>query len=261
MATSKLKYVYGPVPSWRLGSSLGIDPISRKHKICSFDCVYCQLGKTKTCTDQRKEFVAIEQIIKELKSLPPLQIDYITLSGTGEPTLAKNLGRLILKIKNVRPEKIAVLTNASLLSQTAVRQDLLAADLVAVKLDAATQEIFEAVNKPVKRIRLNDIIRGIKDFRNEYTGQLVLQIMFIEHNQHQVKQLAALADEIKPDEAHLNTPLRPCGVRPLSQQDMDVIKRYFKNQQVVMVYDAKVKQIQPISSAETIRRRGKNIAP
>ena len=102
---SAFKYIYGPVPSWRLGSSLGIDPLSQKGKVCTFGCIYCQIGETKLLTDERKTFVRIPDLIDELGSLPPLKIDYITFSGTGEPTLAANLGQMIKAIKKIRKEK------------------------------------------------------------------------------------------------------------------------------------------------------------
>ncbi|MFC1805334.1 radical SAM protein, partial [Candidatus Omnitrophota bacterium] len=125
-----LQYIYGPVPSWRLGSSLGIDPISRSKKICSFDCTYCQLGKTEIFSDQRQVFVPTNKIIEEFKLVPLIQIDYITFSGVGEPTLASNLGEAIRGVKEIRKERIAVLTNSSLIDRDDVKRDLLLADLV-----------------------------------------------------------------------------------------------------------------------------------
>ena len=110
MDAKSFKYVYGPVSSWRLGCSLGIDPVSKGRKICSFDCIYCQVGKTGLLIDERHRFINCEDIIKELDSLPPLEIDYITFSGAGEPTLASNLGEMIRGIKKIRQEKIAVIT-------------------------------------------------------------------------------------------------------------------------------------------------------
>jgi len=127
---SDFKYIYGPVPSWRLGSSLGIDPLSKDGKVCSFDCLYCQLGETKFLTDERKKFVPGEEVIGELDSLPTLKIDYITFSGMGEPTLASNLGQMIKAIKKIRKEKIAVLTNSSLMHREDVQKDLFCADFV-----------------------------------------------------------------------------------------------------------------------------------
>ena len=155
MSARNYRYIYGPVPSWRLGSSLGIDPLSRDGKVCSFDCIYCQIGETAFLTDERKTFVPAAKIINELDSLPALKIDYITFSGTGEPTLAENLGQMIKAIKQIRREKIAVLTNSSLMYREDVQRDLFLADFVVAKLDAPSQTIFELVNRPIKTIKIN----------------------------------------------------------------------------------------------------------
>jgi len=178
MDKKNYKYIYGPVPSWRLGSSLGIDPLSVKDKVCPFDCVYCQIGKTKCLTDKRKIFVKTEDIITEFKSLPPLEIDYITFSGTGEPTLAKNLGEMIKEIKKIKKQdtKIAVLTNSALLNDKTVREDLFSADFVAAKLDAVQDDIFQAVNKPMKNLKLETIIKTIKKFKNDYNGNSLCKL-------------------------------------------------------------------------------------
>ena len=108
MSKSGYRYIYGPVSSWRLGRSLGVDPISAKEKICTFDCVYCQLGRTKTFSSERREFVRIKDVIHEIQTLPLPPIDYITFSGAGEPTLAKNLGGMIKAVKKIRKEKVLV---------------------------------------------------------------------------------------------------------------------------------------------------------
>ncbi|MCK5584343.1 MAG: radical SAM protein, partial [Elusimicrobiales bacterium] len=141
MKIKKFKYIFGPVPSWRLGSSLGVDLISGTRKTCSFDCVYCQVGRTLKLSSRREVFVKKSEILKEIKSLPKAKIDYITFSGMGEPTLAKNLGELIKAVKKVRPEKVAVLTNSSVLNRKDVRDELMEADFVIAKLDASNQKI------------------------------------------------------------------------------------------------------------------------
>ncbi|MBN2483962.1 MAG: radical SAM protein [Candidatus Omnitrophica bacterium] len=251
------RYIYGPVPSWRLGSSLGIDPLSQDRKICTFDCVYCQIGNIESFTDERNEFVKISDIVEELDRLPLLKIDYITFSGTGEPTLAKNLGQMIRALKKIRNEKIAVLTNSSLMDREDVQEDLSAADFVAAKLDAATEDVFEPVNKPMSTIKLDRIIEAIKKFRTRYPGKLALQIMCIEENRRQAEEIAAIAREIKPDEVQLNTPLRPCRVRSLSREEMDRIKGYFSGINVISVYESEKKKVKPVSDEATLRRRGK----
>ncbi len=255
--TRNYKYIYGPVPSWRLGSSLGVDPISQDEKICTFDCVYCQLGKTRFLSSERKLFVSEDKIIEEISSLPPVKIDYITFSGTGEPTLAENLGRMIKAVKQIRREKVAVLTNSSLLHREDVMKDLFLADFVVAKLDASCEETFELVNRPVKIVKMKTVIKAIKDFRSCYIGKLALQVMFIEQNKKYAKEIARIAKEINPDEVQINTPLRPCGVKPLTKSEIEAIERHFTGLNTVSVYKAEKRTIRPISSEDTLRRRGK----
>ncbi|HDP37258.1 MAG TPA: radical SAM protein [Candidatus Atribacteria bacterium] len=257
MSKRVYKYIYGPVPSWRLGSSLGIDSLSQDKKICTFDCIYCQIGKTNHLTDKRDVFAKVGDIVEEIDSLPPLEIDYMTFSGTGEPTLAKNLGQMIKALKKIRNEKIAVLTNSSLMYRKDVQEDLFAADLIVAKLDASSQNIFELVNQPIKTVKLDSIIQAIKDFKNCYLGRLALQIMFMAENKKHAKEIAQIAREIKPDEVQLNTPLRPCKIRPLSEDELDAIGSYFSGLNIVSVYKAERKKIKPISSKDTLKRRGK----
>jgi len=257
MSKKKYKYIYGPVPSWRLGSSLGIDLVSKGRKICSFDCVYCQIGKTGLLTDDRRIFIKCKDIIEELDSLPPLKIDYITFSGAGEPTLAANLGEMIKSVKQIRKEKIAVISNSSLFHREDVRKDLQLADFVIAKFDASTQETLMAVNKPMKTINIKHIVSGIKTFREMYKGKLALQIMFIEQNKGSVKDIARIVKEINPDEVQINTPLRPCGVKPLSESEIDKIETYFNDLKTISVYKSERKEISSLSDEETLKRRGK----
>jgi len=257
MSARNYRYIYGPVPSWRLGSSLGIDPLSRDGKVCSLDCIYCQIGETAFLTDERKTFVPVAKIIDELGALPALKIDYITFSGTGEPTLAENLGQMIKAIKQIRREKIAVLTNSSLMYREDVQRDLFLADFVVAKLDASSQTIFELVNRPIKTIKIDTIIQAIKDFKSYYPGKLALQIMFIEENKIYAKEIARIAKEIEPDEVQINTPLRPCKVRPLPESELNAIEGHFEGLKTVSVYKAEKREIEPISSKDTLKRRGK----
>jgi wyosine [tRNA(Phe)-imidazoG37] synthetase (radical SAM superfamily) len=257
MTKQKFKYIFGPVPSWRLGSSLGVDPISGKKKICSFDCIYCQVGKTLKVSSRRKVFVNKNEIIKEIKSLPKAKIDYITFSGMGEPTLAKNLGEMIKAIKRIRKEKIAVLTNSSVLKRKEVRDDLMNADFVVAKLDASNQKIFEKMDKPVKSLKLKTIIAGIKTFKKTFKGKLALQIMFTPDNKKYAAQIAKIAKDINPDETQLNTPLRPCGAKPVSKKELAEIAKYFKGLNIVSVYKAERKKVKSFSDEGTLIRRGK----
>lgn len=237
MDKNSFKHIYGPVASWRLGCSLGVDLLSAREKYCSFDCIYCQIGKTKTLTTKRKVFIPGKKIITEIKSLPNVKIDYITFSGRGEPTLAKNLGQVIKAIKRLRQEPIAVLTNASLLHRKDVRRALCLADLVAVKLDVDSQKQLELINKPAKGIKFSTILKGIKNFRKEYKGKLALQIMLMDANKALAKNIARLAKDIQPDEIQICTPIRISLVKPLSRKVLSALKRHFRGMDVISFYD------------------------
>jgi len=264
----KYKYIYGPVVSWRLGSSLGIDLLSQEEKICNFDCIYCQLGLTKKHSIERKIYVPIQEVIEELERLPEAQIDYITFSGRGEPTLAENLGQAIKAIKLIRKVPVAVLTNSSLMDKENVRKELALADFVIAKLDAYSPESLQTINRPTKDIEFASILDGIREFRKEYEGKLALQIMFIEKNKDNVNKLSYLTNYIKPDEVQINTPLRSCNIKPLSKEEILKIKETFnsackggflrKEINVISVYDERVlKDVLPVSDEDTLKRRGK----
>ncbi len=257
---SKYKYIYGPVPSWRLGSSLGIDLLSQDEKICNFSCLYCQLGRDTEYTSERKLYVSTQKVIDEIKSLPEkLEIDYYTFSGRGEPTLAKNFGETIDALKEISKGPIAVLTNASLIDRSDVQDELKEADFVSLKLDAYSQKLFEKINRPARGINLNKIIRNMKEFKEEYRGRLALQIMFIDKNKNYVDELIKIVKEINPDEVQINTPLRPCKVKPLSREEITIIKEKFEilDSDIVSVYEAEHKKVKSISNEDTLRRRGK----
>jgi wyosine [tRNA(Phe)-imidazoG37] synthetase (radical SAM superfamily) len=262
MEPSKYKYIYGPVSSWRLGRSLGIDPISSFQKICTFDCVYCQAGRTEVFLAQREVFVPTEALIHELRSLPDVAVDYITFAGNGEPTLAKNLGEMIRGVRMVRKEKIAVITNASLIDRKDVVEDLLLADLVEAKLDASSAASFQLVNHPMTEILWEDIVEGLKVFRKVYRGHLTLQIMFVASNKACAAAIAKIAHQIGPDEIELNTPLRACAVKPLLPEEMEEITSVFRGIcgakiKVRSVYEEKREKSRPFHQPSTERRRGK----
>jgi len=254
----KFKFIYGPVPSWRVGSSLGIDLLSQEDKICSYDCLYCQLGRTKILTATRQLYVPEDTILRELEMLPAdISIDYMTLSGRGEPTLAINLGDMINALKGIRKEAIAVITNSSLMNRQDVWEELSSADFVIAKLDACSQESFMAVNQPFQEIEFNAIVQGLKEFKKHFQGKLALQIMFIGENAQYAKNIAGLAKEIQPDEIQINTPLRPCGVQPLKREELSEIKDLFSGLNAISVYESRKKIVKPISDGDTLKRRGK----
>ena len=205
---SSLVSVYGPVESWRVGRSLGVD-LLLVNSICSFRCVYCQLGKINVHTIERKVYVPTTRVLADLKASNWREADVITLSGSGEPTLAANLGEVIREIKALTGKPVLVLTNATTLNDALVRRELGAADKVFCKLDAADERTFRMVARPVTGLTLQSILEGIKQFRDEYTGHLAVQIMLMRLHRRQAEAFARLLSEIRPDEVQLNAALRP----------------------------------------------------
>ncbi len=251
-----MSVIYGPVPSWRLGRSLGIDLLNTQRKVCSFNCVYCQLGETNRFILDPEEFVSLEQLAREMRSVRQIEADYATFSGMGEPTLAGNLGEAIQLARLVLGLPIAVLTNSSLMFRENVRQELAHADTIVAKLDVPNEELFALVNRPAHGLHFSQIVEGIRRFRNEYRGKLALQVMFIEANRNYASEIAALTRQISPDELQINTPLRPCAVRPLAPKSIAKARREFTNfEHVVTVYEAERRKVSPFDLAETLRRR------
>jgi len=248
--------IYGPVPSWRLGRSLGIDLLSTPVKTCSFNCVYCQLGKTINSVTERKQYIPLSRLALELEPLKNIAADYATFSGVGEPTLAKNLGKAISLVKKVLKLPVAVLTNSSLMMRKDVRKELTQADIVVAKLDASNEKLFHAINRPAIGCSLDEIVRGIRNFRSEFSGKLALQMMFIEANKGYASKMAKIAEQLSPDEVELNTPLRPCAVKPLTPASISVIKFAFsKFKNVVTVFEVSRPEVAALNTEETRRRR------
>ena len=204
--------VYGPVASWRYGRSLGIDPIGPV-SACSFDCVYCQLGEIEEKTRDRRIFVATSRILRDLRAVAIDGIDVISLSGSGEPTLALNLGEIVSAIKAATGKPVVVLTNASLLGDPGVRQEVALADFVAAKVDAVGDGRLRRVDRPVAGIGFAEIRRGLLAFRREYRGQLAVQTMLLGRwPEREQADYVAFIGELAPDEIQLCAPTRP---RPL----------------------------------------------
>jgi wyosine [tRNA(Phe)-imidazoG37] synthetase (radical SAM superfamily) len=215
-----MQYIYGPVQSRRLGLSLGVSLIP--HKTCNFDCVYCQLGKTRETVAQRREYIKITDVIQELAGWlqqNPEQagaLNYITLSGAGEPTLNTAIGECIAWVKKNTAVSLCVMTNGSTLIDPAVRQELLAADLVVPSLDAAVESVFQAVDRPISGLKVEEVIGGIELFRREYRGKIWLEIMLIKGKNEGIENIRALVDaagRIRPDKIQLNSPVR-CTTEP-----------------------------------------------
>jgi len=200
--------VYGPVNSWRVGRSLGIDLLFTS-SICSFRCLYCQLGKIETPTRERRVWVSTEQMLADLEASDWQSADMITFSGSGEPTLALNLGEAIRAVKARTGKPVMVLTNATMLEDPAVRADLRDADRVYCKLDAGDEKTLQLIDRPVEGVTLAGIVNGIKLLKAEYPGYLAIQSMFMPVNKKAIAAFAAILKDIGPAEVQLNTPLRP----------------------------------------------------
>jgi wyosine [tRNA(Phe)-imidazoG37] synthetase (radical SAM superfamily) len=206
--TDKISTVYGPVDSWRLGRSLGVDLLCVS-SVCSFRCVYCQLGRINVRTAERRVYVPTRRVMDDLSRAGWRGADCVTLSGSGEPTLAANLGEVICGVKELTGKPVAVLTNAAHLESAGVRRDLGGADVVFCKLDAADEESFGRINRPVEGVTLASVVAGIKLLRAEYGGRLAVQTMLSPLNADGIEGLARLLAEIRPDEVHLCAPSRP----------------------------------------------------
>lgn len=251
-----MKIVYGPVASWRLGRSLGIDVICSKNKICSFDCTYCQLQHTERITTKQEAFINVDEMRQELAhALESTTADVVTLSGMGEPTLASNLSEIIQGIRQTTKLPIALLTNSTLLYKPETQQILKDIDIIVAKLDAPNQQLFQRINRPAKGVTFSQTLKGIKEMKNQFSGRFDLQMMFIDENKDEATAMAELARLIDPDVIELNTPLRPCKIAPLSQQDMDVIQTYFSNMSTISVYHSEKPKTDPIDKLELIQRR------
>ncbi len=203
-------HVFGPVPSRRLGRSLGVDLVP--YKTCTYDCIYCQLGATTCKTLERREWAPLDDVLEDLRAALDTRPDFITLSGSGEPTLFSKLGDLIGGIKDLTDVPVAVLTNGSLLSVPEVRAGLLEADLVVPSLDAGNERLFRIVNRPHEDIAFDRMVEGLTAFRQEYGGRYWLEVLLlggITAVPAEVEQIADIAAKIGPDRVHLNTATRP----------------------------------------------------
>ncbi|HNX81057.1 MAG TPA: radical SAM protein [Candidatus Omnitrophota bacterium] len=210
-----MKHVYGPLKSRRLGYSLGLS--LTPYKICNFDCLYCQLGKTVQTVSQRKEYVPVAEIADELSrwlaahKKEAERLDFITFSGSGEPTLNSAFGNLIAQIKKITDIPVCVITNASLVFDPAVREALCQASVIVPSLDAATDDIFQRIDRPHPAVKLADVIQGLVELRKEFSGKIWLEVMFVRgvnDNLEHARALKEVINRIKPDKVQINTPVR-----------------------------------------------------
>lgn len=208
-----LKYVFGPVPSWRLGQSLGIDPVPLK--TCNWNCVYCQLGRTQPVTMQRSRYVPEQDVIDEVRAAlathEDSQIDWVTFVGSGETLLHAEIGWMLRQVKAMTDKPVAVITNGSLLCQPYVRWELAVADAVLPSIDIGSQDQYRRVNRPHREVSFERHVSGLATFRGEYHGQLWTEVMLVRGLNDGAAELAETAMQLKrvrPDEIHLNIPSR-----------------------------------------------------
>ena len=239
------KYLFGPVPSRRLGMSLGVDLVP--HKVCSLNCIYCECGRTTNLTIERKEYVLYDDVIKELKhyfKTHPAP-DYITFSGSGEPTLNSRIGDVLQFIKLNKPEiPVAVLTNGTLLTDKQVRKELLNADVILPSLDAASDLTFRRINRPFRELNIKEYIQGLIDFRNEYKGKIWLEVLILPGYNDNTKDLELLKEafiNIKPDIIQVNTLDRPGTIEdliPASKIELKQVADFWNLENVEIIASA-----------------------
>ena len=221
------KHLYGPVPSRRLGLSLGVDIVP--FKTCTLDCVYCQLGKTTCKTMERKEYVPVDDILVELQAVldAGLAADYITLGGSGEPTLHSGIGRLIAGIKKITSIPVAILTNSTLFCLPEVRKDCAGADVILPSLDAGDQQTYETINRPVEQLTFDMLVDGLCALKRDYPGQIWLEVFFVDKLNTDDAQIAKISEAIKkinPDKVHLNTAVRPTAEKNVEKVAPDKLE-------------------------------------
>ncbi|MFO7915717.1 MAG: radical SAM protein, partial [Candidatus Krumholzibacteriales bacterium] len=238
-------YLFGPVPSRRLGMSLGVDLVP--HKVCSLNCVYCECGPTTDLTVERKEYVPYDRVTAELKDFmrENPQPDYITFSGSGEPLLNSRVGDVLRFIKsNWSDMPVAVLTNGTLLDHREVREEILPADLVLPSLDAASGKVFRKINRPCKSLEIDRCIDGLARFREEYRGRIWLEVFIIPGYNDSKDELNLLREafrRIKPDLVQLNTLDRPgavAGLKPAGRKKLEEIAELWNMDNVEIIASA-----------------------
>lgn len=260
-----MPFVFGPVPSRRLGLSLGIDLIPPK--TCTFDCLYCQVGRTTSKKLKPVPFVDIETVIGEIQEkLGKCDTDVITLSGSGEPTLNSQFGEVIRAINKMTEKKVVLLTNGSLFWEKEIRKRALHADIVMPTLTSAFESTFRKIHRPHPKLHLDKIVDGLKAFRQEYKGQVYLEIVLlagINESDEELEALRMLTDRISPDRIQLNTVVRPPAdsrAMPLDRRRLEDIRVFFGgNAEIVtgdpVTVEGKNRDSKAVSLLEMIRRR------
>jgi len=253
------KYIFGPVPSRRLGLSLGIDVIPMK--TCSLSCRYCQIGITPLTTVVRREYVTPDVILPELRDYlaKGQRPDFLTFSGSGEPTLNKNLGSIIRGVKSVSNIPVCVITNGTMLWDPQVREDLLDADVVMPSLDSASEETFREICRPHPDLHVEKIVEGMVVFRTMYPGKIWLEVLFVSGFNDSPEELAALRDavsRIKPDSLQLNTVVRPpadSSAHPVTLERLEEIRAFFGgNTEIIAAFNKKSGKTRDVDTSDVL---------
>ncbi len=252
MSNDSFSHLYGPVPSRRLGRSLGIDLVP--YKVCSYDCIYCQLGSTGSTTIERREYVSVDEIMDELeqKLATGIAIDYISLAGSGEPTLHSGIGELIRRIKALTSIPVAVLTNGSLLWMEELQEALMPADLLIPSLDAGDDAVFQQVNRPDSSISFDRMAQGLIDFSKRFKGEIWLEVFLlsgITDTEQEVKKIAQFTQLISPARVQLNSVYRPPAENyafGLTLKQMEGLKTLFSGV-VEIISESALHSVEPAS--------------
>ncbi len=236
-----MDFLFGPVLSRRLGLSMGVDLLCSK--TCNLDCVYCELGRTHCLTTARQRFVPPDRVLRQIKSRADEAFDHLTFAGSGEPTLSSDLGEIVRAARKLSDAPIAVITNSTLLTSPDVRKEVSAADIVLPSLDAATQKTFQAINQPAQGLKIEEIIEGLKSFREEFSGEIWLEVMLVNGvNEHEADLISRAARSASPDRIQLNTVVRPPAepVEPLSEERMLEMLDIFEGAEIIPDWDWRV---------------------
>jgi wyosine [tRNA(Phe)-imidazoG37] synthetase (radical SAM superfamily) len=229
-SVEEVRYIFGPVPSRRLGQSLGIDTIPLK--TCNWNCVFCQLGRTVPLNNERREYFPREEILVQVEEAllahKPGEIDWVTFVGSGEPTLHSSLGWMIRRVKELTSLPVAVITNGSLLYLLEVRKELFAADVVMPSLDAGSTKLYRQISRPHPDATFERLVRGLMAFKRDYEGKIWIEVMLVQglnDSEKALRDIAEVLRQIGPDEVHINVPTRPPAETWVSPPDEEGLKR------------------------------------
>ncbi|NLC38923.1 MAG: radical SAM protein [Clostridia bacterium] len=225
---AEYRYVFGPIPSRRMGLSLGVSPIPQKY--CNYSCVYCQLGRTRQMKHRREEYYPLEQILAEAKEYlqKSPRLDVVTIVGEGEPTLFSRLGELIGGLKKLTVKPVAVITNGALLADARVREEMKEADIVLPSLDAYDEVSFKKINRPFGKISFAQVYQGLQSFSREFEGEIWLETMLVKglnDDEESLARIKKLLDGLAYDRLYLNTPVRPPAENWVEEPDQASLEK------------------------------------